>query len=148
MLSHLKAAVKWAFRTNRGHALIRLLEGVLSTAVLAVMNGGRELGLAPAFRWVGAVLFLVLLLVLSLGLDGLKRPIWNNSGWGWYPAGLMVGGALLRPVRLLWGAPANGYTGSEQLPLIAHILFWGGASILALGVCLVARRETGSPNES
>lgn len=148
MLSHLKAAVKWAFQADRGHALIRLLEGVLSTAALATMNGGQELGLAPAFRWVGAVLFLVLLLALSLGLDGLKRPIWNNSGWGWYPAGLMVGGALLWPVRFLWGAPANGYTGSEQLPLIAHMLFWGGVSILALGVYLIARRETDSPSES
>lgn len=148
MLARLKVSARWTFCAKQSQALIRLLEGVFSTAVLAVANGGQELGLAPAFRWIGAALFFVLVLSLSLGWDGLKRPIWNSTGWGWCPAGLMAGGALLWPVRRLWGAPANGYAGSEQLPLMARLLFWGGAAILVAGILWVAHRETDRPNAS
>lgn len=141
MLSHLKVSGRWAFHVGAGQALLRLLEGLFLVAVLAAVNGWQELGLSPALRWVSTAVFLAGVFALSMGWDGWKRPVWRNAGWGWLPTGLMAGGLLLWPVRHLWGAPANGYTGSEQLPIAAHLLFWGGAFLLALGLYRSARQE-------
>lgn len=141
MLSHLKTAVKWSFQAPPGAALARALKGVLLVALLAVLSGWRELGLPNALHWACAVLFLVLVLLRGLGLVGRERsPIWHSAGWGWLPAGSMAGSLLLWPVRLLWGALATGYTDSEQLPIIAHLLFWGCGALLAVGLYLTTRR--------
>lgn len=148
MLPRFKTAVQWSLQTTKKVALANFSGGVSLVLLAVFLNAYRELGVSFALHWLLAALFLALAIVLCWRFGSWKRsPIWYNSGWAWLSAGLLVGSLLLWPVRLMWGAPATGYTLSEQLPLIAHLFVASSILILAVGLWQTTRHGVDAKTE-